>query len=361
MDETLEVGIVAAEELDLDLQVRVAASRRRRVTGPEEFDTIESDLGDRTAHAGAMGKQRAPADPRADERQQRTVAGPGPKHPSQARSGRPKRQRRHPTQAPGQLRAAVHVSPDRPLELDRQLDTAPVGAQAKRDSPAQKVATLRIEIDRLEHAHTGRTERKARELAPARDCREHRRLPDREFGLDFHGDGGRILTMDLYLVRHAIAEESAASGKDADRALTAEGKSRMRAAAEGLRALGVQFDLLLTSPYRRAVETADIVSRVLGGIETRVLPELAAGGDLPALLTALRPLRQAQSLALVGHQPDLGYLASQVMTGSPDACPLAFKKGGVACFEIPTARGPLRGDLLWLMAPKQLRAVAKDR
>ncbi len=166
--------------------------------------------------------------------------------------------------------------------------------------------------------------------------------------------------MVLHLLRHAIAEDVAASGRDADRALTTDGRAKMRRAADGLRALEVRLDLLLTSPYRRAVETAEIVARGLGAVEIRVLPELAAGADIPVLLGALRPYRLLQALALVGHQPDLGCLASQVMTGSPNACPLSLKKGGVACLEIATARGPLRGELLWLATPKQLRVLGGD-
>ncbi len=161
--------------------------------------------------------------------------------------------------------------------------------------------------------------------------------------------------MILYLVRHAIAEDTAASGRDADRVLTTDGKAKMRRAVEGLRALDVQLDVLLTSPYRRAVETAEIVASVLGPVETRVLSELAAGADIPGMLVALRPYRHLEAIGLVGHQPDLGCLASQIMTGSPQTCPLSLKKGGVACLEIAAARGPLRGDLLWLATPKQLR------
>jgi phosphohistidine phosphatase SixA len=86
-----------------------------------------------------------------------------------------------------------------------------------------------------------------------------------------------------------------------------------------------------------------------------VLSELAAGADIPGMLVALRPDRHLEAIGLVGHQPDLGCLASQMMTGSPQTCPLSLKKGGVACLEIAAARGPLRGDLLWLATPKQLR------
>ncbi len=163
--------------------------------------------------------------------------------------------------------------------------------------------------------------------------------------------------MILYLVRHAIAEDSSASGRDADRALTTEGKAKMRRAAAGLAALEVRLGRILTSPYRRAVETAEILAAALGSVETRVLPELAAGADPTAVLAALRPHRQVDALALVGHQPDLGYLSSQVMTGRPDACPLPFKKGAVACFEIAEPRGSLRGELSWFLTPKQLRVA----
>jgi len=164
--------------------------------------------------------------------------------------------------------------------------------------------------------------------------------------------------MNLYIVRHAIAEETARSGRDADRVLTADGKERMRKAAEGLRALEVRIDRILTSPYRRALETAQILAAALGGVDVRELDELAAGANPTTVLAALKPHRTLESIALVGHQPDLGHIASQVMTGSPDACPIGFKKGAVACFEIESPRIPLRGELVWLMTPKQLRALA---
>ncbi|MGH7898294.1 MAG: phosphohistidine phosphatase SixA [Candidatus Binatia bacterium] len=164
--------------------------------------------------------------------------------------------------------------------------------------------------------------------------------------------------MNLYLVRHAIAEDTAPSGRDADRRLSKEGRDKMRRVAEGLKALSVRFDLILTSPYPRAAETAAILGEVLAGIEIRMLPELAAGADIPVLLSALRPYRQVEELALVGHQPDLGLLAAQVLTGSPSLCPVAFKKGSVGCLAIESPRGNLRGELVWLMTPKQLRALA---
>ena len=67
--------------------------------------------------------------------------------------------------------------------------------------------------------------------------------------------------MDLYILRHGIAEPSEASSvkDDSERALTAEGKQKMRRIAKSITALKYSFDVILTSPFRRAKETADIV------------------------------------------------------------------------------------------------------
>lgn len=164
--------------------------------------------------------------------------------------------------------------------------------------------------------------------------------------------------MRLYLVRHAIAENVSATGLDADRGLTSEGKARMRGAAEGLRALDVRLDRILTSPSRRAVETAAILASAVADAEIDLLDALSPGAVAATVLAALRPYRQLPSVALVGHQPDLGYLASHIMTGRSDACPLPFKKGAVACFQTATTAGALRGVPEWFMTSKQLRAIA---
>ncbi|MGH7819460.1 MAG: phosphohistidine phosphatase SixA [Candidatus Binatia bacterium] len=161
--------------------------------------------------------------------------------------------------------------------------------------------------------------------------------------------------MKLYLVRHAIAESAAAS--DAERALTEEGKDKMRRAAQGLRAIDVSLDLLLTSPLRRARETAEILAETLRA-QVRVLEELASGADPRLVLGALRPYHDRSALALVGHEPDLGKLASVLLAGSPTTCPLPFKKGGVACFDGELLPGTQRVELEWFLTPKQLRTLA---
>ena len=84
--------------------------------------------------------------------------------------------------------------------------------------------------------------------------------------------------MMLYILRHATAEEAASSGDDGARKLTERSKEKMRAASAGLRAMGLKFDAILTSPLARAAETAEIVSAAYENTPPpQVLPALATG------------------------------------------------------------------------------------
>ncbi len=164
--------------------------------------------------------------------------------------------------------------------------------------------------------------------------------------------------MKLYLVRHATAEDSNPGLDDKDRALTEEGRTKMARAAGGLRKLKVRPALILTSPLRRAHETAEILASGLTGVSVEVMPELAPGSDSSAIVHALRPYaRHKGDLALVGHQPGLGNLASFLMTGSDKRCEFDFKKGGVACLEAEFSDNAVRCTLEWFTTPKLLRRV----
>jgi phosphohistidine phosphatase len=163
--------------------------------------------------------------------------------------------------------------------------------------------------------------------------------------------------MRLYLVRHGIAEP-ATTGSDAERPLTPKGKLRMAEAAKGLLALKVRLELILTSPIRRAKETATILAQGMGGIRLEELPELAQGFSSPAdVLAALHPYKNLAEIALVGHQPSLGELASFMLTGSANDCEIDFKKGTVACFEQESPPRQERFALIWSLPPKVLRSL----
>ena len=162
----------------------------------------------------------------------------------------------------------------------------------------------------------------------------------------------------LYLIRHAVAEERGADWPDDTlRPLTGEGRSRMRKAAKGLARLGVRFDVVLTSPLVRARQTAEIVAAAFD--EPPPVTDLAALGpeaSYAELLDALKKHGRRKSVALVGHEPDLGVVASRLLGTRK---PLAFRKGAVCRIDVtrlpPTAPGTLR----WYAPPAMLRAIRK--
>lgn len=157
----------------------------------------------------------------------------------------------------------------------------------------------------------------------------------------------------LLLLRHGIAEERRPDRPDGDRALTPRGVERTRAVLARLVQLDFGCDQLLTSPLRRACQTAELA--VAAGLAPAlgVADALAPGGDpLPLLESAGGMAR----LALVGHEPDLGDLAARLI-GAP-AGALVLKKAGVALLQrdadVPGPHGGWR--LRVLLGPAQLLA-----
>ena len=161
----------------------------------------------------------------------------------------------------------------------------------------------------------------------------------------------------LYLVRHAIAAERGPKWPDdAKRPLTHKGAARMRQVVRGLRALGVEIDLVLTSPLVRARQTADLLVEGLGSAPALdVAPALAPEETPPAVAAALARHATANRIALVGHEPALGLLAAWLI-GARE--PIAFRKGGVCRIDVPALPPGRNGQLVWLATPKMLRALA---
>lgn len=167
----------------------------------------------------------------------------------------------------------------------------------------------------------------------------------------------------LVLIRHAIAEdrtEFARTGQsDDERPLTDKGRRRMRKAAEGLRRVLPELDLLLSSPLVRARQTAEIVAAAYGGMQVGVL-EAAASGDGDDLLDALRDAPEGATVAVVGHEPTHGNWTSWLLAGR-DADFVAYKKGEACAIGFESRLEPGTGQLLWKLRPKQLRALGARR
>ncbi len=166
----------------------------------------------------------------------------------------------------------------------------------------------------------------------------------------------------IYLVRHGIAGPAAAGLGNGDRRLSPEGKRKMRRVARGLKRLGVLPDVVLSSPLRRAEETASVVAGVLDPkLKVGIYPPLAPGHEPAEAVKGLRLCRAAREVMLIGHQPDLGLLASHLLAGTSALVPLPFKKGAVAAIRVASIPPRAGGTLMWFMTPKQLRAVGARR
>lgn len=153
--------------------------------------------------------------------------------------------------------------------------------------------------------------------------------------------------MKLYIIRHAIAmdrEISEPKGiKEENRPLTSEGKKNFEKSLRGLKKKIEKVDLVLTSPYLRAAATAKIFKKVIPVGSLKSEPGLAPGKSIPALAKKISSLKN-KTVAVVGHEPDLGHLASYLLTKSNHIV-VEFKKGGVARIDINGDDATLKG--LW--------------
>ena len=163
---------------------------------------------------------------------------------------------------------------------------------------------------------------------------------------------------ELYLIRHGIAEERGeAWPDDAKRPLTDEGVARVRKSARGLARLGVSFDAILTSPLVRARQTADAVASAFDLRPHIVSAEsLAPGGTYQAVLADLEKHARRSRIALVGHEPGIGELASR-LSGSRH--PLEFKKGAACRIDVDAMPPTGPGSLRWFLTPRIMRSLRK--
>ena len=165
--------------------------------------------------------------------------------------------------------------------------------------------------------------------------------------------------MQIYFLRHGIAIPRTDSDcpSDPERALTGQGRERTELSARGLQRLDVRADVVLTSPYRRARETAEIVCSVLG-LPTDALresPSLEPDRDPDELFNDLADSGWASAIC-VGHAPHLDLAISHAIHSGWGAV-TQLKKAGAAALEWDPATG--RGELLWLLPARALRRLGQ--
>jgi len=159
--------------------------------------------------------------------------------------------------------------------------------------------------------------------------------------------------MEFYIVRHGIAidREDPKCPPDPERYLTEEGVEKTKGVAKGLASLGVTPGLFLSSPYTRAVQTAEIFADALDYARQKIRrSELLLPGTEPTLLfRELAREKQASSIFVFGHAPHLDDVIAAALGAKKHLT--ALKKAGVALIELKRISPPV-GTLVWLVLPK---------
>ncbi|BAZ28817.1 phosphohistidine phosphatase SixA [Cylindrospermum sp. NIES-4074] len=163
--------------------------------------------------------------------------------------------------------------------------------------------------------------------------------------------------MELYLIRHGIAEDREAGIKDEDRKLTKEGRQKTEKIAQRLVTLDLHFDLIITSPLVRAQQTAEILIGAGLSSQLEQSSHLSPEGNINNWLAEwLEPRKYPQKtqLALVGHEPNLSNWAEILLWGEAKER-LVLKKAGMIGIKLPEIGSPWgRSHMFWLTPPKYL-------
>jgi len=162
--------------------------------------------------------------------------------------------------------------------------------------------------------------------------------------------------MEIYILRHGIAVNRGTPGykKDSDRPLTTEGEEKLNQIAKAMLAMELKFDLILSSPYLRSKQTAQIVAAELD--EDITLTDLLTPDGNPLELIRELNDEKPQSVLLVGHEPYLSGLISVLVTGESNAA-IELKKGGLCKLSADRVAYGQCATLNWLLTPKQLRSL----
>jgi phosphohistidine phosphatase len=155
--------------------------------------------------------------------------------------------------------------------------------------------------------------------------------------------------MEIYLLRHGDAEDSLGV-PDEERGLTPEGRRKLRAVLSRARAAGAGADLVLSSPLRRAQETAALAVEILGAGGPPLKTKVLLPGAAPAgVWDEVRVHRDQARLLLAGHEPILSRTVAYLV-GAPEAA-VDMKKAALARVDLDQFGAAPRGVLRWLMPP----------
>lgn len=180
--------------------------------------------------------------------------------------------------------------------------------------------------------------------------------------------------MKLYLIRHSDAVELGTPGYEDDRLrpLTEKGCNKTKKIASVLKGLGVKPDLIVSSLYARAKQTAEILAKALKYKQEPAFSDLLTPmGSADNIIGEIIEKHSVDELVLVGHEPCFSILIGTLIAGNkvppapgvkkhqkPPNLAINLKKGGVCCLSTGDLRTERKAVLEWLLTPKILSELS---
>jgi len=167
--------------------------------------------------------------------------------------------------------------------------------------------------------------------------------------------------MDVYFLRHGLAGQHGDPKykDDSLRPLTAQGRKKMRSVSLGMKSLGLTFDAVLSSPYLRARQTAEIVAQAykIKNKEICLTDNLLPPASIEKLLREVHGrFPRSKNVLFVGHEPHLTEMVSSLLK-CRKPLEIDLKKGGLCCLSVAQESAVLN----WLLTPAQLALLAKEK
>jgi phosphohistidine phosphatase len=167
--------------------------------------------------------------------------------------------------------------------------------------------------------------------------------------------------VNLYILRHGIAIDPGTPpyNTDSERPLIPKGERKLEKLTRAVKALDLSFDLILSSPYVRARQTAEIVAAAFNSKKRFEISEaLTPDGSQQTLIDSLNRRKPVpEDVLLVGHEPYLSELISLLLSGEPDLS-ITMKKGGLCKLATDPLKFGRCATLEWLITPKQTSLMA---
>ena len=155
--------------------------------------------------------------------------------------------------------------------------------------------------------------------------------------------------MNIFLIRHGKAEPASPAKKDIDRELTDEGKSIIKRSIGFWKNGIISFDFIITSPFKRAIQTAEIIAELMNYNNDLIIDSVLSPGGSTRSVIELAEVLNGGNIAVVGHQPDMSFHISSLACNSQ--VNLKFSPASIAKVSFKETPKPGKGILEFLLPP----------